>query len=91
VSATGCAFRGNLSGRSGLLDGRRKRHASEGADFIVGEAQVPARQHQVCQFTCGPLTEAAMTPQRVPLEVTCRGEVAYLSEDGNVTAAREAI
>jgi len=59
---------------------------------VVHEVQPPARKHQVCQFTCGPLTEAALCqPQGVPPEDTCRGEVAYLSEDGNVTLAREVI
>ena len=42
--------------------------------------------------TCGLITEAALCQlQGVPLEVTCRGEVAYSSEDGNVAPAREVI
>ena len=57
---------------------------------VVVQVQFPARQHQVCQFTCGPLTKAALCQsQGVPAEDTCRGEVAYSSEDGNVTPARE--
>ena len=82
-------------GEGDLLDLPCKRRAAQRYDLIIVvivKVQLTATQHQACQITCGPVTEAALCqPQGVPLEVTCRGEVAYSSEDGNVAPAREVI
>jgi hypothetical protein len=73
--------------RNGCVEVKIKYH-----ERVVVKVQVPARKHQVCQFTCGPLTKAALCqPQGVPPADTCRGDVAYSSEDRNVTPAREVI
>ena len=68
-----------------------ERHAGERRDRVVVKGQVTARQHQVCQRTCGPLTEAALCqPQGVPFEVTsgCASRTATAA-GGGVHAPRE--
>ena len=83
VSATGCASRGNLSGRGRLLERRRKRRAGEGGDFIVVEAQPPASTRYVNAHA-----GTGRRPQGVPPEETRRGAVASRMFEGHEVGGR---